>query len=255
MTFDAPVGGTVVSGIEYHLWVLQNGEFFPLNTFTFGDTTTVYAYVSAIRADEITLTQPATELSIAMHVTKVGDPSVSGSVTFKLRRPPIALIHGYNSNNGAWFDGGDLEKPNQFVSTLYGTTSPDFIVPVEYGVDHSADPKKQNQQNISESFEALAPKLDKQLSSQLEAASAPLRSSWAYTRYDVVSHSQGGVLARMLCTRNDPDGIDFRPFGSETNAFRGRFRRVVTLGCRTMQALLRVISWTWHGSAFLFRMY
>jgi Bacterial Ig-like domain (group 2)/Putative Ig domain len=52
-------------------------------------------------------------------------------------------------------------------------------------------------------------------------------ADWAFTRYDVVGHSQGGVLLRLLCSQNPGEVPPFRNAG---NANRGRFRRVVTIG-------------------------
>jgi triacylglycerol esterase/lipase EstA (alpha/beta hydrolase family) len=56
-----------------------------------------------------------------------------------------------------------------------------------------------------------------------------LADGWAMTRHDVVAHSQGGVLIRMLCSRN-PNGHVALPFRNFDNLNRGRFHRVVTIG-------------------------
>ena len=83
--------------------------------------------------------------------------------------------------------------------------------------------------NQNGAFEFLAPKLDEQLRSLVENAQSNWHQQWAFTRYDIVGHSQGGVLLRMLCTSDDPPGSDFQPFRSASNAYRGRFGRVITL--------------------------
>ncbi|NOY81426.1 MAG: hypothetical protein GXP31_10535, partial [Kiritimatiellaeota bacterium] len=51
---------------------------------------------------------------------------------------------------------------------------------------------------------------------------------WAFTRYDVVGHGQGGVLVRMLCSNEDIGRA--MTFLHERNCNRGRFRRIVTIG-------------------------
>ncbi len=51
---------------------------------------------------------------------------------------------------------------------------------------------------------------------------------WAFTRYDVVGHGQGGVLVRMLCSNEDIGRA--MTFLHERNCDRGRFRRIVTIG-------------------------
>jgi len=57
----------------------------------------------------------------------------------------------------------------------------------------------------------------------------PIHSAWAFTRFDVVAHSQGGVLTRMLCNANTNSLIP-EPFRNADNFYRGRFNRVVTIG-------------------------
>jgi PKD repeat protein len=82
--------------------------------------------------------------------------------------------------------------------------------------------------NVTWDFTNLASILDATLWTEVESASSQWRRDWAFTRYDVVAHSQGGVLARMLCAANRQYSTD--PFVSDENAYRGRFRRVITIG-------------------------
>jgi len=67
------------------------------------------------------------------------------------------------------------------------------------------------------------------VSNVLAGAKSTILQNWAMTRYDVVAHSQGGVLSRMLSSQN-PNGRINAPFRNEDNFFRGRFHRVVTIG-------------------------
>ena len=63
-----------------------------------------------------------------------------------------------------------------------------------------------------------------------------LREDWAFTRYDVLGHGQGGVLARMLSSADPPAELSsfglpaVRPFRSLENLNRGKFHRIVTIG-------------------------
>ena len=65
---------------------------------------------------------------------------------------------------------------------------------------------------------------------QLDAELARLRGAgWAVTRLDVVAHGLGGLTARLLAEERPAGRVD-SPFSSTANAFRGRFRRAVTIG-------------------------
>lgn len=163
-----------------------------------------------------------------MTVQQVGNTSNSAQLFIKIRRPPIVLVHGFNSNSSAWYLPSGL-VPNAFLSALQAVFPADFAFPVQYGVDPSHP--NPNYANTYDSFEALAPLLDEKLRLNIEG-STTLRSKWAFTRYDVVGHSQGGILLRMLCTRDNPSpgGGSFLPFRSANNAYRGRFHRVITIG-------------------------
>ncbi len=83
--------------------------------------------------------------------------------------------------------------------------------------------------NTFKSFEDLAKLLDTDLKQNIEgkANKAPCWDGYACTRYDVLAHSQGGVLIRMLCSKKAVWG---RGFCSADNHYRGRFHRIVTIG-------------------------
>ncbi len=69
------------------------------------------------------------------------------------------------------------------------------------------------------------------LDDELQDALAPLHQRWAFTRHDVVAHSQGGLLTRMLASELPP--AEFVPrggFRNPSNHFRGRFHRAITIG-------------------------
>jgi pimeloyl-ACP methyl ester carboxylesterase len=137
---------------------------------------------------------------------------------FRIRKPPIVLVHGIGSDNSTWYNSDG--SPKAFLAALESGFPPDFIMPVDAGVDST--------RNTSDRFDTLASGLDSELRAQVEDAVSPWHQGWAFTRYDVVGHSQGGLLARMLCTKYD-HAPPFLAFRSVNNAFRGRFRRVITL--------------------------
>ncbi|MCK5802680.1 MAG: hypothetical protein KAI66_07605, partial [Lentisphaeria bacterium] len=72
--------------------------------------------------------------------------------------------------------------------------------------------------------------LEKMLALKLYVVEEKLRREdrWAFTRYDVIGHCQGGVLLRMLSSNEDMGRST--TFLHERNCHRGRFRRIVTIG-------------------------
>ena len=227
VTFDPPAGGGLKAGtIDSHLWLLQNGAFGKGSVFTFAGADTAYAYISAIDTADVSLNARAKEISFTMHITRIDDPSVTGTLTFKVREPPVILVHGYASSSATW--------SKAFLSSLKQSRPADFVVAIDYGVLHSIP-------GFNATYDALIPlaaELDDLLTAQIENPDDPLNryKDWALTRYDVVGHSQGGVLLRMLCQTFTPDlhrtdaPFAKNPPVSEANANRGRFRRVITIG-------------------------
>src|SRR5439155_24937456 len=138
------------------------------------------------------------------------DPNDVVTTSFRVRRPPIILVHGYNTDGSTW--SGD------FLDALAAATPSDFIFQISYGTA--------NDINLWGSFAELVPILDGVLSAEENALHL---QGWAFTRYDVVAHSQGGILTRLLCGQNEapPLVLNFRGL---TNFYRGRFRRVITIG-------------------------
>ena len=100
----------------------------------------------------------------------------------------------------------------------------DFIRTIRYGQEPITAPVSQRQATEL-TFQNLAPALE----SQLQSSMAALGPDWAFTRHDVVAHSQGGVLTRLLCSRNGNRWVG-APFRNADNFYRGRFHRVVTIG-------------------------
>ena len=193
---------------------------------------------------ELRFREGASEIRATVVVEDVLTGSALAERTVALRRPPVFLIHGYNST-GDWgvefrqalaTEGrpfNQADESDNFVRTIrYGQKefwesdklparmaayleagSPDLA----FGIVH--------RENTLLPLEALVPLLQKALQQELEA----VREDWAITRYDVVAHGQGGVLARMLASVGGREGFP-PPFRDLDNFYRGRFRQVVTIG-------------------------
>jgi pimeloyl-ACP methyl ester carboxylesterase len=189
---------------------------------------TGFAYISAIRCEDV-----KEELSVNLTVQQSDAPSNIKQLSFEIRRPPVVLVHGFDSDKRTWSE----EFLNALSESRHRSSSPgdNFVVPINYGVDPgSGDPKFRNRTG---SFTSLAQDLDLVLSSQIETTqiagtgAVGTYKDWALTRYDLICHSQGGVLARMLCTTNAKTAFGvYNEFISERNANRGRFRRIITIG-------------------------
>lgn len=226
ITVDVPTGGDLAGGVSAHLRVLQDGVFVTSPDFKFGDDSSVYAYLTAINAADVQLSG-ATELNVTMHITSDSDSSLDAVLTFKIAKPPVVLVHGYASNSCSWSD--------TFLNVLKSNRPADFVYAIDYGLP---GPKCESP-NGNATFEPLnhlAFELDNVLATQVEDHENGRFADWAFTRYDLVCHSQGGILARMLCTNfpGSTQGLG-APYSraqvvSKNNANRGRFRRVVTIG-------------------------
>jgi pimeloyl-ACP methyl ester carboxylesterase len=214
-------GGSILDEIASHIRVLQHGTG---DSFVQGDSIVLspghpnaFAYIAGIKSESVQLQPPNQQLYVNVIATPQSAFRSSATIAFKIRRPPIVLVHGYNSDNGTW--------SSDFLNVLRETNSSDFVIPVEYGAT--------KQINAEYSFEALAPLLDANLRAQIESPLSSLHQKWTFIRYDAVGHSQGGMLLRMLCTRDNPSSDsnpEFRGFTSLQNANRGRFHRVITIG-------------------------
>ena len=230
-------GGTVTNGLDSYLRVLQQtgtSQFVAGNSVVLSSShPNGFAYISGIKSEDVQFDQGSKELNVTLTATQVGQQSNSVAVPFKIRKPPVVLVHGYNSDNSAWSDNpNDPNDQTIFMGKLRSALPEDFILRVQYGVSAHGDTNT----NRDGSFDGLAPLLDEQLRNQVENPQSNWHLQWAFTRYNIVGHSQGGVLVRMLCTDDDPspnvlpsDPNKFWKFRSPNNALRGRFDRVITL--------------------------
>jgi uncharacterized repeat protein (TIGR01451 family) len=181
------------------------------------DRPVAHAMLAAVAADELPLSDSGGEVLVRINVRDESD-LVLGTIQIAIRRPPIALIHGYNTN-GDW--GGE------FIRELAESRTAPFIRIARYGQDEieSEVTGRQAARNTLWPLANLAPLAERALAEAME----PVRAEWLFTRYDVVAHSQGGLLTRMLCSRTPNRHVPL-PFRNEENYFRGRFHRVITIG-------------------------
>jgi Leucine-rich repeat (LRR) protein/pimeloyl-ACP methyl ester carboxylesterase len=211
------------------LFVLTDGEWQQGNTITVPSGGSTFAYLAAIDPTDLG-SSPEQVVNLTFGLNS---QSLDGG-SFKVRKPPIFLVHGYYSDANTWSQGflDELKNVVQSDSTagVPSGDSSDFIRKINYGVISSSvggPPFAPQQASYPNTYGALLP-LAAVLDSALSADEVLLKKDWAFTRYDVIAHSQGGVLARMLCAQNSPTGG--QSFASVNNFNRGRFRRIVTIG-------------------------
>lgn len=230
-----------------HLFVLQpTGSWLRTTTATLSSSSGLavgYAYLRGFDwTDFIVLGSISDDVTVTVTLASSSNPSQTNSASFRIRPPPVALVHGYNADPGTW-------SPVEFIATLRGARPEDFIFNVGYGTDNGNVP------NTTWGLDVLADVLDGELKAQVEKS--PLLKDWAFTRYDVVGHSQGGVLARLQCQvyphARIPRFVSTDVVGVE-NFFRGRFRRIITIGSpHNGSVLLRYILNLKEANASLFR--
>jgi hypothetical protein len=213
--------------LSSHLFVLQNGAWTQTTNLTISSSSApAFAYLSGLTWTDFSGT-PANgvTVTIAVNVNLGSVATTVANTNFLVRPPPIALVHGIADDGTAW--------SYAFTNELAKYEPPDFIIPITYGrgAGQKEFPNANSWPNAYGALNALSVMLDDSLQQQLET---PLQAKWAFTRYDAVGHSQGGVLLRMLCQTNIIGQGAFTygsiPVVSQQNAYRGRFRRIVTIG-------------------------
>ncbi len=203
-----------VAGTKFTLSPQSSRAFLVLSPINSEDITTITGFGSF---------RYYAPVIVNMKVRKVASARVFASYHFGIRKPPVVLVHGYNSDNTAW--------SHDFLSPIQIDRGNDFVIPQSYGTEN------QSFVNTFWDVKRLVGVLHGELANHIDGdPEMDWRKNWAFTRYDAIGHSQGGVLLRMLCsseTNNDGSnvtGMGFVPFRNQSNFFRGRFRRVITLG-------------------------
>ena len=220
------------------------------------DDDNVIFYFDAIKSQQLVLTPGKQEAEVTLTLYRTADNLLIASNSFKVCKPPIALIHGYNSNASTWYDDNSYSFIKQtgnsaFIDILTKNRRSDLVKSVQYGVDlytcdlktdqmgrihcerkpwpafyPNSEPFADNEQNISEPFQVNAALLDH----SLKDFETVIRKNWAFTRYVIIGHSQGGVITRYLCQGQNPQLSEFESFRNKNNYHRGRFHRIITIG-------------------------
>jgi formylglycine-generating enzyme required for sulfatase activity/pimeloyl-ACP methyl ester carboxylesterase len=212
LRFDNWSGGSLQQGHPL-LMILQNGEWVNGQDVPIDQNTGLgYALIQGIPTEAIRTNNEVDADLIATLGTS------TDTVPLAFRKPPVVLVHGVNSDAATW----KQTFTNQFVIAGRG---------VFRSLEYSSSPTTATTLPL----EKLANQLDTQLEQTIETSSdVDLdKANWAMTRYDVIGHSQGGVLLRMLCSQNQPPNTYFdtqKPWKNPSNFNRGRFRRIVTIG-------------------------
>lgn len=205
-----------ISNLADHLWVLSGDGFVRSNqVFLSTSYPTGFCYISGIKSEALTLNPGVT--SAKVEIAFESAPGTGCPQQFEVAKPPIVLVHGYGSDQTTWSDG--------FMSILSASRPPSFVQKVEYGVKLLPNGKRDNTENTAGPFRNLAWLLNNSLLT-LESPSTPLRTNWAFTRYSIVAHSQGGLLCRFLSLT---DGPTWQRASSSRTFYRSRFERVITL--------------------------
>lgn len=192
-------------------WEVSNLLHIPANM------TNGYFYFKPLNPENFS----AQELAYKVQLIEATSGQVYLEETLSVRKPPVVLIHGFNSDKSTW-------SP-EFLRTIGQLRGADFVTNINYGVIEGEDEDPLNYPNTKGRLADLTIMLDRVLALQIEAPNTSLHTNWAFTKYDIVAHSQGGVLTRLLCsTRTTPWGT--LGFSNPGNFHRGRFSRVITIG-------------------------
>jgi len=196
-------------------------------TFPVGEED-AFAYIEGMPSEVV-----RAESKLLFRVNAMDGTTELATNSFSVARPPVALVHGYASSNETW---------SQRFKNTFALARPDFVFPVEYGVsrylrkvpipddpmgNHLEIPTLDGSANRDLPLEANAYLLHQALKAKMENPDVAPLKAWYYLRYDVVAHSQGGVLARMLSRDGNYSGIP--PYWGDSYP-RGRFHRVITIG-------------------------
>jgi len=224
------VGALNGTALNQRFQYLQNGAWQPLTPSTsivLSQTNNVgYVQLLPIASDDLLFGGLTNELGVDFSVVDSSNAVQCGDLQFAIRKPPIALIHGYNTT-GDW--GADFKNILGASRPFTEDVNNNFIVTVKYGQDTTNMPPGLPGLPVYVNTVASVDDCVQMALQSFESALAPLHDEWAFTRFDVVAHSQGGVLTRMLCNVAGNDYIT-QPFRNASNFNRGRFHRVVTVG-------------------------
>jgi pimeloyl-ACP methyl ester carboxylesterase len=253
MRINVTDGGSVFN--PFRFFVLEQGHWIETDQVSFTPQEDIrFAYLAAIPSDDVTIGFGADELTAEIQIVD-DEGAIVGVKEFAIRKPPVTFIHGYNTD-GNWGRNIHTELGNTRPyrpAPPPGEADPDnlrqdnFVITIRYGQfkpalesirpeDRALFSEIANHENTTLPLAALVPLVEE----RLQEALAPLRERWAFTRHDVVAHSQGGLLTRMLANRDPvPQAVWTGSYATQSlalgfrnglNAFRGRFHRAITIG-------------------------
>ncbi|MGO8696152.1 MAG: choice-of-anchor tandem repeat GloVer-containing protein [Limisphaerales bacterium] len=218
--------GELYSPLEVNILDLTSNSWEETTNFTLSATkTNAFVLLGPIRGDDVDLDEG--ELVEGLEVTDEAAEVLAGWSPLHIRKPPIFLLHDAGSD-GDWDPGFTKVLGNSRPMTTEGDPG-NFVVTIRYGQDalppYAACMTVPVYENTAESLGDCAVMANNAMAEAKET----ILNNWAMTCYDVVGHGQGGVIARMLSSKN-PNGKITAPFRNEDNFYRGRFHRVVTIG-------------------------
>ena len=183
-----------------------------------------YVVLNGIRSEQIEWSDYSGPVVATLEVLDATTGSSKGSMDFGVSRPPLVLVHGYNVTDSSW--------GTYYRIRLGIDRAPGFVIPVGYGLANDFNTTGSLQELAKTLFAVLLDRFE------MEGSRPAVLNQWAWTRYDAVGHSQGGVLLRMLCSQqnlNPPasgrvNDLGWTAWRNPRNFNRGRFHRVVTIG-------------------------
>ncbi len=182
-----------------------------------------FVVLNAIQAEDLMETGFPGVVVATLTVRDATNGKRRGEIDFGVSFPPVVLVHGYNvSDPQDW--GTD------FRYNLRVGRPDDFVIVASYGVENDFNTTGSLGELTKTLYGVLLVGMEK------EGSRSAVLNQWAWTRYDAVGHSQGGVLLRLLCSQREKIGggtvyeNGFDPWRNHRNHYRGRFHRVVTIG-------------------------
>ncbi len=119
------VGGTLTRALTTNLFVLAGNNWIPSTNLVM--TTNVgFAYIAPIKADDLLLDAAEVEMTVTLTVRAEGSLGIGNITIFKIRKPPVVLIHGYAADKSTW--------GSEFTDLFALGRSSDFVIPINYGV-------------------------------------------------------------------------------------------------------------------------
>ncbi|MGE3466111.1 MAG: hypothetical protein AB7J13_04195, partial [Pyrinomonadaceae bacterium] len=170
-------GGTVAGDlIADRLFVLKDGAWGTDRDLTFtSEQNRKFAYLAPIRSDDVHFSDGETELSLRLKFTTIPSGQDAGEEVFRIRKPPIALVHGYNTD-GTW--GPNFKSVLGSSRPEFDDSQEDFIRTIRYG-QLPEDGAVTQKENTVLPFSPLA----RMLEIEMEKMTDDIKTRWAMSRH------------------------------------------------------------------------